>query len=245
MAGEVSIGRVITRALEAVGAAPLALFGTSAVLAALPPALFGWAEPFALLRPSADRHPFAVMLPLALAVFLGWMALRLLAQAALFRAMAARLDGRPEPFAASIAGALAPLAALVALSVVLTLAVVVGAALLIVPGLMLATMWSVATPVLALERTGVFAALGRSQDLTRGHRWRVFGLTLLGYGVYALAALVLHGAMAAAPGLKVAGTFVLTTAFVAIGAAVQLSLYVELREARDGPASDRLSAIFA
>lgn len=246
--GEVSVGRVITRALGAIGAAPVTYLGTSAVLAAVPPALFGWTRPFTLLRPVADRHPFALVLPVAAVVLLGWIALRVLAQATLFRATVTRIGGRVEPFPASLAGATATVLPLVAQTVVLTLAVMAGFALLIVPGLMLATMWAVAAPVLAIERRGVYAALSRSRALTRGHRWRVFGLMLLGYGAYALAGLALHGVVASAPArsmLSVGGTVALTTAFVAISAAVQAALYVELREARDGPATDRLSAIFA
>ena len=51
-----------------------------------------------------------------------------------------------------------------------------GAILLLVPGLILAVMWSVVAPACVVERTGVFGAFSRSQELTRGYRWPIFGL---------------------------------------------------------------------
>ena len=52
----------------------------------------------------------------------------------------------------------------------------IGFLLIIVPGLILITIWSVAAPVVVLERPGVFAALGRSRELVRGNGWQVFGV---------------------------------------------------------------------
>jgi hypothetical protein len=51
--------------------------------------------------------------------------------------------------------------------------------LIIIPGLILLTIWSVAAPVMVVERPGVFAALGRSRDLVRGYGWPVFGTIVL------------------------------------------------------------------
>src|SRR3546814_14393610 len=40
-------------------------------------------------------------------------------------------------------------------------------------------MWAVVAPALVEERTGVFGAFGRSRELTKGARWKVFGLELI------------------------------------------------------------------
>jgi hypothetical protein len=53
----------------------------------------------------------------------------------------------------------------------------------IAPLWMLGTIWFVATPACALERQGVFQSLGRSRTLTKGHRWRIFGVFLLLFAV--------------------------------------------------------------
>lgn len=51
--------------------------------------------------------------------------------------------------------------------------------LLIVPGLMVMTAFYVVPCVVVLEGLGVGPSMRRSRDLTRGQRWRVFGLFLV------------------------------------------------------------------
>lgn len=52
-------------------------------------------------------------------------------------------------------------------------------------------LFSLATPALVLERTGAFAALGRSRALVKGSWWRVFGITLLaGIIVFVIAGII-------------------------------------------------------
>jgi hypothetical protein len=46
--------------------------------------------------------------------------------------------------------------------------------ILIVPGILLFVMWSLAVQAKVLEHKGVFEAMTRSSDLTRGRRWRIF-----------------------------------------------------------------------
>jgi len=55
----------------------------------------------------------------------------------------------------------------------------IGVVLLIVPGIILALMWSLAIPVAVLEDTGLGESLSRSRYLTAGHRGRVFAIYLL------------------------------------------------------------------
>ena len=57
----------------------------------------------------------------------------------------------------------------------------VGAGLiaLIVPGVLLALMWSIAVPVKVLEDKGATEAMSRSSDLTKGDRGRIFVIWLL------------------------------------------------------------------
>src|SRR5258708_17090641 len=59
------------------------------------------------------------------------------------------------------------------------LAVMFASMLFIVPGLILYMMWSVATPACVVERLGPFRSMARSRALTKGHRWKIFGLLLL------------------------------------------------------------------
>ena len=50
---------------------------------------------------------------------------------------------------------------------------------LVVPGVILAVRYMFVVPVLLQERTGLQTAFKRSADLTQGHRWWLFGATLL------------------------------------------------------------------
>jgi Ni/Fe-hydrogenase subunit HybB-like protein len=54
-----------------------------------------------------------------------------------------------------------------------------GAVALIVPGVLLALMWSLAVPAKVLENRGVTDAMSRSSDLTKGDRGRIFVIWLL------------------------------------------------------------------
>ncbi|HET9306853.1 MAG TPA: hypothetical protein VFO46_12565 [Candidatus Sulfotelmatobacter sp.] len=51
--------------------------------------------------------------------------------------------------------------------------------ILIVPGIMLFVMWSLSVQAKVLEDKGVFDAMTRSSDLTRGRRWRIFVIWIL------------------------------------------------------------------
>lgn len=55
----------------------------------------------------------------------------------------------------------------------------IGLLLLIVPGIILTLMWALTIPIVVLENADLFEALGRSRDLTAGHRGRVFLIILL------------------------------------------------------------------
>ncbi|HET7119931.1 MAG TPA: hypothetical protein VFI17_01625 [Solirubrobacterales bacterium] len=70
-------------------------------------------------------------------------------------------------------------APLIGVEVIYELGVFGGTLLLVVPGLYLATIWAVSSPVIVVERIGVFEALGRSRHLVRDNGWRVFGLMIL------------------------------------------------------------------
>lgn len=129
---------------------------------------------------------------------------------------------------------------------------VLGLILLIIPGLMIATAWAVAGPVRVAEGPGVIRALKRSQALTKGNRWRVFGLFVLVWGGVILLAAVAGGVLAVAGFFQEVRTIpdvifeafitALATAFPSVVAAMA---YLELRNVREGGGSGALAEIFA
>ncbi len=90
-------------------------------------------------------------------------------------------------------GLVAPLLArLIWVTLITIVAVIAGLMVLIVPGLILVTIFSVATQVVVAERTAALASLGRSVELVRGNGLRVFAFVLV-LGVVCLLLIVLLG----------------------------------------------------
>lgn len=112
-------------------------------------------------------------------------------------------DGRRDASAGQLLRAVTPvLGQLILVGVVMAIGIGIGFILIIVPGLILLTIWSVAAPVVVMEKPGVFAALGRSRELVRGNGWQVFGVIVVLYVVVVLVSLVIE-ALAASAGTAV------------------------------------------
>lgn len=119
---------------------------------------------------------------------------------------------------------------LILVGIVAGVGIVIGFVLVIVPGLILITVWSVAAPVVVLERPGVLAALGRSRELVRGNGWQVFGVIFV---LFFLVIIVSSGIEVAADSAGTAAGIIarvilgiLTAPISALAAAV---LYFDLR----------------
>jgi hypothetical protein len=65
------------------------------------------------------------------------------------------------------------------LSIVIGFVVGIGFLLLIVPGLMALCAYYVAVPAAVIEKKSAGAAINRSLELTRGHRWQILGIVVL------------------------------------------------------------------
>jgi hypothetical protein len=70
---------------------------------------------------------------------------------------------------------------LLGLSIVVGILVSIGLIFFIIPGIILGLIWLVAFPVMVIEDKGVFASMSRSGELTKGNRWRLFGLMIVVY----------------------------------------------------------------
>lgn len=180
-------------------------------------------------------------------------------QGALIHATVQDMNGTRPTVGGSIATGLRAFLPLIGVSIGFSVIAGIGFLLLIVPGLMIACAWAVAVPALIADRTGVDGAFRRSADLTRGNRWRVFGLGAIAYVAALLIGLVflqISGINAFAPdptraqaaalsplmlGLNLV-TNVLTSVISSTGIAV---LYVELRRLRDGGGTQWLAEIFS
>ncbi len=139
-------------------------------------------------------------------------------------------DGRRDAKPSQLLRAVTPvLGQLILVGIVAAIGEALGFILLVVPFFILLTLWSVAAPVVVLERPGVFAALTRSRMLVRGNGWRVFRVVLVldvlvVVGTFVLVGIAQSGGTGAALVVRVI-VGVLSAPLPALGAAV---LYFEL-----------------
>ena len=258
----ISVGNVFGRSANVIKANPLATLGTCFALIALPQLLLGQIGLGAAVLQNYQQGQYVLAGVYGIMVGLLW----LIASGALVQATVAHDEGRPaNPREMLQVGVLRCLP-LFAVYVLLLLGIWVGTIFLLVPGIMLAVTWSVSLPAIVAERTGVFGAFGRSRALTKGARWHVFGILLLAFVIYLLASMAVgvasvagYGSLGALTGggqvrmpiptqasfivqllQSIVSTVVLTW-FTTVGA----SLFIELRNWKDGPEADRLADIFA
>lgn len=143
---------------------------------------------------------------------------------------------------------------LLGLGIVIGLGTVLGMILLIVPGIILAVMWSVATGAVVVEGRGVMESLQRSRDLTRGHRWPIFGLAVILFVASMVIGMLAGGIGAASGGGFMTGSPNLVVNMVTtslsnilssvLGAAGAAALYYELRSIKEGVGPEQLASVF-
>ena len=121
----------------------------------------------------------------------------------------------------------------------------IGFFLLVVPGFMLLTMF-VIIPVCVVEGLGPIQSLGRSRQLTKGYRWRIFALYLIPGVIIGIAGVVL-----ARLGMSIAGaagygllSFLVTAVGGAYQAIVNIMTYHDLHAVKEGLDIEQLAAVF-
>ena len=122
----------------------------------------------------------------------------------------------------------------------------IGFILLLVPSLIFLTMFFVVIPVCVLEGLGPIQSLGRSRELTKGHRWRIFAIYLVPMLVITACNLLLQRSAIAI--LGVAGYAAMTYLVTAVGSGCRpvtnLATYYELRSVKEGLDIEKLAAVF-
>jgi hypothetical protein len=147
-------------------------------------------------------------------------------------------DGRRDATPGQLLRAAWPVfGSLILVALIANVGILIGFVFLIVPGLILLTIWSVAAPVVVLERPPGLGALSRSRALVRGNGWQAFGV------IFILTVLIAIVSGAIELGADSAGTAagivvrvvlgVLTAPLAALAAAV---LYFELLAVHGQPA---------
>jgi hypothetical protein len=193
--GGFRVGRVIDRTAGVLSRSFLPLFLVTAV-AQLPTQLVShiWNSP-ASGHPPSSAHLIAASAGLwALSILRG-----IISQGTILYRTFADLRETTVSVGGALQVALRRFRSFFALSLIMTILQGVAILGLIFPAFMLMAMWFVATPACVIEDRGPFVSMGRSRLLTKGYRWRIFGLFL------ALFAALLVGSAALAASLNVIG----------------------------------------
>ena len=144
-------------------------------------------------------------------------------------------DGRRDASPGQLLQAAVPvLGQLILVGIVAGIGIVIGFILIIIPGLILLTIWSVAAPVVVLERPGGLRALGRSRELVRGEGWNVFAVILLMVILVSVISFAIEAVAASAgTGIDLLVRVVVGILTAPISALASAVLYFQLR----GPAT--------
>jgi hypothetical protein len=134
---------------------------------------------------------------------------------------------------------------LIGAAVCMGFTVVLGFVLLVVPGLMLITAYFVVVPACVLEGLGPINSLRRSARLTKGYRWRIFGLVLI------MVVLSLVGSLLARVGVLMLGSvgaailqLIATAAVGVFTSVVSVVAYRDMVAAKEGFGGQRIASVF-
>lgn len=232
-----NIGGILQRGADVLGR-NFATFGTLSALFMLLPFVSGLMMDFGL-EVDGGVSVFAIGTLVML-----WVMLYFLLFATLTHATICYLRGTPARISESLSWALGVLFPVIGITIIATIGTVLGTILLFIPGLMLMTMWWVAVPAAVVERTGIIESLRRSVELTRGYRWKVFGIIIFIYiGQFALDRLT-NVVLSAAPIFSLVVNFLIMAAITAYFAVVTAVCYHDLRVLKDGIGTHDIAKVF-
>jgi uncharacterized membrane protein len=153
---------------------------------------------------------------------------------------------RPVNLGDSLRVGLARVIPILLLAIVMGFLMGLAFLLLIVPGLILLTMWWVATPACVVERTGPWTSLKRSAALTKGHRWKIFGLILLLFIINIIVSQVIEMVVLSVGSdiLSILGRLLWGALFGAYYAIAAVMTYHDLRVAKEGIDIEQIASVF-
>jgi hypothetical protein len=159
-----------------------------------------------------------------------------------FQDMRAKRFGLGE----SLAKGLARFFPIIGLGICETVVFGLGALLLVFPVFIFMAMFFVALPACVVEKAGPIASMKRSAALTKGHRWKVFGVALLLLLVNLIGASAISAVLATVGGALAVtiGALIWRTLVTAFHSTVVAVMYHDLRVAREGIDIEGMAAVF-
>ena len=168
--------------------------------------------------------------------------LQFLAQAVILYGAFQAMVGRPVMIGDAIRRGFARFWPIVGVSILVGLGIFVGLFLFIIPGFILAVRWAVALPACVVENIGPLAAMRRSAELTKGHRWKVLILAFAIIGAFAVRVVAAPEGLGQLilDGINVIVSGIVTAYFNVVAAMV----YRDLRTLKDGVGMEEIAAVF-
>ena len=201
--------------------------------------------------PGTEANPFANAGMGLLAVFL-MIVLGTLSQAIVLYGAFQVMRGRPIDLVESARIGMRRFFSIVGIAISVPVLCVLASVFFVIPGMILYVMWFVAAPICVVEQLGPFRSMGRSRELTKGHRWKIFGLQLLilipalivGAIIGAVMIASMGGFLAVAAALGTTLGQVVNVIWTAFYAIVIVVTYHDLRVAKEGVDTEQIAAVF-
>jgi len=232
------IGRVLGDSFRVLGASLLPFLALTLLLIAPVYVAVGLGgDSTALVEPDSGLDFLAVIAE---------MLLSFVAEAALVYGTFRQLQGRRGSFGDTVATGLRKVLPVVLVSLAVGVLALLGLALLVIPGLIVMTVYAVAVPAAVVEHLGVGASLNRSAALTKGCRWRIFGVLLVTIALQVGLEIVIELALDFQGGaiFSLAVSWLLSGATGALYAVLATVIYHELRRVKEGAELDEIAAVF-
>jgi uncharacterized membrane protein len=172
--------------------------------------------------------------------------LLLLAQTVIMHLAFQKMSGRPANFGTSLRHAFTRFLPTIGTLLWAAVIIFLWSLLLIIPGIIVGFGMVVAIQACLIEDLGPMAAVRRSRELTKGHRWTIFGIYLVFSVVNGIVLAIFQMIT-----LRVFGPMVSSFVYGLLSLAVQsyvpvlaVAIYHDLRVAKDGIGPGNFAAVF-
>jgi len=252
MSSDFRVGTVLGRSLSVLQQSFVS-FAALALVMSLPTLLsdfgVGAKQPSAVQGGAVPTMPIQHLPPGYLAGFgiamLFWVLLFALCQPAIVYGAFLTMRSGGFGLGAALARALRRFFPVLGTAIVLGLLTGLATILLVIPGVIVYLMCYVAVAVCVVEGLGPIGSIGRSAELTKGFRWKLFGLSiclvLLNVVSFALRAIFLS---IGGPTVGAILSAVVSIVIIAYGLIVHAVAYHDLRVAKEGIDIEQLAAVF-
>lgn len=242
--GSFYVGDVLARAWNVLtGNLPFFLGITVLIYLAIGLAVGVLVLPFVLVGAFGNAWwPLFIAIPVGLLVFL---CLNAVGEAVLLLGAFQRMRGETIRVNEALRRAFARFFPLIGLGILWALGFFVAFLVLIVPAIILLCMWWVAVPACIVENLGPIQSLSRSAELTKGYRWKIFGLFVLVTVINGIGSKIVDLLFGLAGDVASGiGSLLWFVAWTAFSNCVLIMTYHDLRVAKEGIDTKQIAAIF-